>query len=166
MKKWGKNPALKKGDLKMTKKESIKKHIEFIEFEKREIRSFLPMSYHLNLNLQVKYLEMFGCYIVSSRVKKDLKLFRTLENEAVEADLSFMSCKEIEKEMLKSIQTKQNTLKEIALKKEWQPVPKTQNRKVNLKEEVAFKFARLERYKTLIKTYLTMSDEEIQQINL
>ena len=64
----------------MTKKESVKKYIEFIECEKRGIRSFLPMSYHLNLNLQVKYLEMFGCYIVSSRVKKDLKLFRTLTN--------------------------------------------------------------------------------------
>ena len=137
----------------MTKKESIKKYIEFIECEKRGIRRFLPMSYHLNLNLQVKYLEMFGCYIVSSRVKKDLKLFRSLTNEAVEADLSFMSCKEVEKEMLKSIQTKHNTLKEIALTKEWQPVPKIQNRKVNLKEEVIFKFARIERYKTLIRAW-------------
>lgn len=135
----------------MTKKESIKKYIEFIEFEKREIKNFLPMSFSLNLNLQVKYLEMFGCYIVSSRVKKDLKLFRSLETQEIEADLSFMSCREVEKEMLKSIQTKQNTLKEIALKKEWQPVPKTQNRKVNLKEEVLFKFARIERYKTLIR---------------
>ena len=77
-----------------------------------------------------------------------------------------MSNRAVEKEMLKSIQTKHNTLKEIALTKEWQPVPKIQNRKVNLKEEVIFKFARIERYKTLIKTYLTMSDEEIQQINL
>ena len=135
----------------MTKKESIKKYIEFIEFEKREIKNFLPMSFSLNLNLQVKYLEMFGCYIVSSRVKKDLKLFRRLTNEAVEADLSFMSYREVEKEMLKSIQTKQNTLKEIALTKEWQPVPKIQNRKVNLKEEVIFKFARIKRYKTLIR---------------
>ena len=150
----------------MTKKESIKKYIEFIEFDKKELRVFLPMSYHLNLNLQVKYLEMFGCYIVSSRVKKDLKLFRSLTNEAVEADLSFMGNKEVEKEMLKSIQTKQNTLKEIALTKEWQPVPKTLNRKVNLIEGVVFRFARLERYKTLIKTYLTMSNEELQQINL
>ena len=135
----------------MTKKESIKKYIEFIECEKRGIRSFLPMSYHLNLNLQVKYLEMFGCYIVSSRVKKDLKLFRSLTNEETEVDLSFMSCKEVEKEMLKSIQTKRNTLKEIALTKEWQPVPKTLDRVVNTKEGVVFRFARLERYKTLIR---------------
>ena len=135
----------------MTKKESIKKYIDFIEFDKREIRSFLPMSFQLNLNLQVKYLEMFGCYIVSSRVKKDLKLFRSLTNEETEADLSFMSCREVEKEMLKSIQTKQNTLKEIALTKEWQPVPKIQNRKVNLKEWVIFMFTRIKRYKTLIR---------------
>ena len=137
----------------MTRQEKIKRYIEFIEFDKKELRAFLPMSYHLNLNLQVKYLEMFGCYIVSSRVKKDLKLFRTLTNEETEADLSFMSCKEVEKEMLKSIQTKHNTLKEIALTKEWQPVPKIQNRKVNLKEEVIFKFARIERYKTLIRAW-------------
>lgn len=148
----------------MTKKESIKKYIDFIEFEKRELRSFLPMSYHLNLNLQVKYLEMFGCYIVSSRVKKDLKLFRTLTNEAIEADLSFMSNKEVEKEMLKSIQTKNNTLKEIALTKEWHPIPKTLDRQVNLKKEVIFRLVKLERYKTLIRSYLIMNDEEFKEV--
>ena len=148
----------------MTKKESIKKYIEFIEFDKKELRVFLPMSYHLNLNLQVKYLEMFGCYVVSSRVKKDLKLFRSLTNEAIEADLSFMKNEEVEKEMLKSIQTKHNTLKEIALTKELHSIPKTLDRQVNLKKEVIFRFARLERYKTLIRAYLKMNDEEFKEV--
>lgn len=148
----------------MTKKESIKKYIDFIEFEKRELRSFLLMSYHLNLNLQVKYLEMFGCYVVSSRVNKNLRLFRTLENEAIEADLSFMKNEEVEKEMLKSIQTKNNTLKEIALTKEWHPIPKTLDRQVNLKKEVIFRLVKLERYKTLIRSYLIMNDEEFKEV--
>ena len=143
----------------MTRQEKIKRYIEFIEFDKRALRIFLPLSYHLNLNLQVKYLEIFGCYIVSSRVNKNLKLFRSLEYQEIEADLSFMSNKEVEKEMLKSIQTKHNSLKEIALTKEWQPVPKTLERKVNLKEGVDCRFARLERYKTLIRAFLKMDDE-------
>ena len=148
----------------MTRQEKIKRYIEFIEFDKKELRAFLPLSYHLNLNLQVKYLEMFGCYVVSSRVKKDLKLFRSLTNEAIEADLSFMKNEEVEKEMLKSIQTKHNTLKEIALTKEWQPVPKTPDRKVNLKKEVIFRLVKLERYKTLIRSYLIMNNEEFKEV--
>ena len=145
----------------MTKREKIKRQLSLLETDKRELRTLLPLSYHLNLNLQVKYLEMFGCYIVSSRVNKDLKLFRSLENEK-EVDLSFMKNEEVEKEMLKSIQTKNNTLKEIALTKEWhpQPVPKTLESQVNLKKEVIFRFVKLERYKTLIRSYLKITDEE------
>ena len=149
------------GEYKMTKREKIKRQLSLLETDKRELRTLLPLSYHLNLNLQVKYLEMFGCYIVSSRVNKDLKLFRSLENEK-EVDLSFMKNEEVEKEMLKSIQTKNNTLKEIALTKEWhpQPVPKTLESQVNLKKEVIFRFVKLERYKTLIRSYLKITDEE------
>ena len=152
------------GGYKMTRQEKIKRYIEFIEFDKKELRAFLPLSYHLNLNLQVKYLELFGCYIVSSRVNKDLKLFRTLENEAIEADLSFMKNEEVEKEMLKSIQTKNNTLKEIALTKEWHLIPKTLDRQVNLKKEVFFRLVKLERYKTIIRAYLKMNDEEFKEV--
>ena len=148
----------------MTKREKIKRQLSLLETDKRELRTLLPLSYHLNLNLQVKYLEMFGCYIVSSRVNKDLKLFRSLENEK-EVDLSFMKNEEVEKEMLKSIQTKNNTLKEIALTKEWhpQPVPKTLESQVNLKKEVIFRFVKLERYKTLIRSYLKITDEEFNE---
>ena len=144
----------------MNKKGKIKQYIEFIEVRKMEARTFLPLSYHLNLNLQVKYLQMFDCYIVGSRIRKNRKLFRSIENQETEADLSFMSNEEVEKEMLKSIQTKHNTLKEIALTKEWQPMPKTDNRKVNLKEKVKSCFKSIERYKMLIRAYLTMSDKE------
>ena len=77
-----------------------------------------------------------------------------------------MSNEEVEKEMLKSIQTKHNTLKEIALTKEWQPMPKTDNRKVNLKEKVKPYFKSIERYQMLIRAYLTMTDEEYQQTTL
>ena len=153
------------GEYKMTKREKIKRQLSLLETDKRELRTLLPLSYHLNLNLQVKYLEMFGCYIVSSRVNKDLKLFRDLDKEEIEADLSFMKNKEVEKEMLKSIQTKNNTLKEIALTKEWhpQPVPKTLESQVNLKKEVIFRFVKLERYKTLIRSYLKITDEEFNE---
>ena len=147
----------------MTRKEKIKQYIKFIEVRKIELKTFLPLSFSLNLNLQVKYLQMFGCYIVSSRIRKNRKLFRSLENQETEADLSFMSNEEVEKEMLKSIQTKHNTLKEIALTKEWQPMPKTDNRKINLKEKVKPYFKSIERYKMLIRAYLTMTDEEYQQ---
>ena len=150
----------------MTRKEKIKQYIKFIEVRKMELRTFLPLSFSLNLNLQVKYLQMFGCYIVSSRIRKNRKLFRSLENQETEADLSFMSNEEVEKEMLKSIQTKHNTLKEIALTKEWQPMPKTDNRKINLKEKVKPYFKSIERYKMLIRAYLTMTDEEYQQTTL
>ena len=150
----------------MTRKEKIKQYIKFIEVRKIEAKGFLPLSYHLNLNLQVKYLQMFGCYIVSSRIRKNRKLFRSLENQETEADLSFMSNEEVEKEMLKSIQTKHNTLKEIALTKEWQPMPKTDNRKINLKEKVKPYFKSIERYQMLIRDYLTMTDEEYQQTTL
>ena len=148
----------------MTRQEKIKRQLSLLETDKRELRMLLPLSYHLNLNLQVKYLEMFGCYIVSSRVNKNLKLFRSLENEK-EVDLSFMKNEEVEKEMLKSIQTKNNTLKEIALTKEWhpQPVPKTLESQVNLKKEVIFRFVKLERYKTLIRSYLKITDEEFNE---
>lgn len=151
------------GGYKMTRQEKIKRYIEFIEFDKKELRAFLPLSYHLNLNLQVKYLELFGCYVVSSRVNKNLRLFRTLEYEK-EADISFMENTEVEKEMLKSIQTKNNTLKEIALTKKWQPVPKTLDMKVNLKKDVIFRLVKLERYKTLIRAYLKMNDEEFEEV--
>ena len=150
----------------MTRKEKIKQYIKFIEVRKMELRTFLPLSFSLNLNLQVKYLQMFGCYIVSSRIRKNRKLFRSLENQETEADLSFMSNEEVEKEMLKRIQTKHNTLKEIALTKEWQPMPKTDNRKINLKEKVKPYFKSIERYKMLIRAYLTMTDEEYQQTTL
>lgn len=150
----------------MTRKEKIKQYIKFIEVRKMELRTFLPLSQHLNLNLQVKYLQMFGCYIVSSRIRKNRKLFRSLENQETEADLSFMSNEEVEKEMLKSIQTKHNTLKEIALTKEWQPMPKTDNRKINLKEKAKPYFKSIERYQMLIRAYLTMTDEEYQQTTL
>ena len=148
----------------MTRQEKIKRQLSLLETDKRELRMLLPLSYHLNLNLQVKYLGMFGCYIVSSRVNKNLKLFRSLENEK-EVDLSFMKNEEVEKEMLKSIQTKNNTLKEIALTKEWhpQPVPKTLESQVNLKKEVIFRFVKLERYKTLIRSYLKITDEEFNE---
>ena len=125
-----------------------------------ELKTFLPLSQHLNLNLQVKYLQMFGCYIVSSRIRKNRKLFRSLENQEKEVNLSFMKNEEVEKEMLKSIQTKRNTLKEIALTKEWQPTPKTPHREINLKEKVKSYFKSIERYQMLIRAYLTMNDEE------
>ena len=150
----------------MTRKEKIKQYIKFIEVRKIELKTFLPLSFSLNLNLQVKYLQMFGCYIVSSRIRKNRKLFRSLENQETEADLSFMSNEEVEKEMLKSIQTKHNTLKEIALTKEWQPMPKTPHREINLKEKVKPYFKSIERYQMLIRDYLTMTDEEYQQNTL
>lgn len=150
----------------MTRKEKIKQYINFIEVRKMELRTFLPLSHHLNLNLQVKYLQMFGCYIVSSRIRKNRKLFRSLENQEKEVNLSFMKNEEVEKEMLKSIQTKRNTLKEIALTKEWQPTPKTPHREINLKEKVKPYFKRIERYQMLIRAYLTMNDKEYQQNTL
>ena len=150
----------------MNRKEKIKQYIKFIEVRKMELRSFLSMSFSLNLNLQVKYLQMFGCYIVSSRVRKDSKHFRTLENQEKEVNLSFMKNEEVEKEMLKSIQTKRNTLKEIALTKEWQPTPKTPHREINLKEKVKPYFKSIERYQMLIRAYLTMNDKEYQQNTL
>ena len=150
----------------MNRKEKIKQYITFIEVRKMELRTFLPMSFSLNLNLQVKYLQMFGCYIVSSRVRKDSKHFRTLENQEKEVNLSFMKNEEVEKEMLKSIQTKRNTLKEIALTKEWQPTPKTPHREINLKEKVKPYFKSIERYQMLIRAYLTMNDKEYQQNTL
>jgi len=150
----------------MTRKEKIKQYINFIEVRKMELRTFLPLSHHLNLNLQVKYLQMFGCYIVSSRIRKNRKLFRSLENQEKEVNLSFMKNEEVEKEMLKSIQTKHNTLKEIALTKEWQPTPKTPHREINLKEKVKPYFKRIERYQMLIRAYLTMNDKEYQQNTL
>ena len=66
--------------------------------------------------------------------------------------------------MLKSIQTKNNTLKEIVLTKEWHPIPKTLDRQVNLKKEVIFRLVKLGRYKTLIRAYLKMNDEEFKEI--
>ena len=144
----------------MNRKEKIKQYIKFIEVRKMELKTFLPLSQHLNLNLQVKYLQMFGCYIVSSRIRKNRKLFRSLENQEKEVNLSFMKNEEVEKEMLKSIQTKRNTLKEIALTKEWQPTPKTPHREINLKEKVKSYFKSIERYQMLIRAYLTMSDKE------
>ena len=150
----------------MTRKEKIKQYIKFIEVRKIELKTFLPLSFSLNLNLQVKYLQMFGCYIVSSRIRKDRKLFRSLENQEKEVNLSFMKNEEVEKEMLKSIQTKRNTLKEIALTKEWQPTPETPHREINLKEKVKPYFKKIERYQMLIRAYSTMNDEEYQQNTL
>jgi len=45
-------------------------------------------------------------------------------------------------------------------------MPKTDNRKINLKEKVKPYFKSIERYQMLIRAYLTMTDEEYQQTTL